>query len=144
MKVNGESIYGTQASPFKSLAWGRCTEKAKGGNTILYLHVFDWPADGRLVLPGIGNKPINAHLLSSPNQSLKVEDNESDLLISLPRTVPDKNCSVIALEIEGKPIIFDAPEIEAAADSFVKQISVTMKSSDKVEIRYTVDGGKPD
>ena len=27
MKVNGESIYGTAASPFAKLAWGRCTRK---------------------------------------------------------------------------------------------------------------------
>ncbi len=26
MKVNGESIYGTQASPFTKLEWGRCTQ----------------------------------------------------------------------------------------------------------------------
>ncbi|RQW07490.1 alpha-L-fucosidase, partial [candidate division KSB1 bacterium] len=51
MSVNGESVYGTQASPFKQLDWGRCTQKAIGGDTRLYLHVFDWP-DGKLVVPG--------------------------------------------------------------------------------------------
>ncbi len=50
LKVNGEAIYGTSASPFKSLAWGRCTTKAGK----LYLHVFDWPADGRLTIPMAG------------------------------------------------------------------------------------------
>ena len=33
MKVNGEAIYGTQASPFESLAWGRCTQKKLGGGS---------------------------------------------------------------------------------------------------------------
>ena len=30
MKVNGEAIYGTTASPFKRLPWGRCTKKVNG------------------------------------------------------------------------------------------------------------------
>ena len=48
MKVNGESIYGTSASPIGKPAWGRCTAKTVGGKTTLYLHVFDWPKDGKL------------------------------------------------------------------------------------------------
>jgi alpha-L-fucosidase len=27
MKVYGDAIYGTSASPFKKLTWGRCTQK---------------------------------------------------------------------------------------------------------------------
>src|SRR5688500_5134965 len=50
LKANGEAIYGTQASPFpEKLPWGRVTTK-RGR---LYLHVFDWPRDGRLALPAI-------------------------------------------------------------------------------------------
>ena len=49
MRANGESIYGTVPSPFaEPFAWGRCTAKPlTDGETRLYLHVFDWPADGR-------------------------------------------------------------------------------------------------
>jgi alpha-L-fucosidase len=47
MKVNGESIYGTTASPFKKLAFGKCTQKPGK----LYLHVFQWPRDGKLLVP---------------------------------------------------------------------------------------------
>ena len=59
MKVNGEAIYGTSASPFKKLAWGRCTQKPGK----LYLHVFDWPK-GELVVPGLKNKVAKAYLLA--------------------------------------------------------------------------------
>jgi alpha-L-fucosidase len=45
MKVNSEAIYGTQASPFKNLNWGRCTQKAEKNNTKLYFHVFEFPKD---------------------------------------------------------------------------------------------------
>ena len=31
MKKNGESIYGTQASPFAETPWGRCTQKTAAG-----------------------------------------------------------------------------------------------------------------
>ena len=40
MKVNGESIYGTSASPFFKLTWGRCTQRVEEDGTTLYLHVF--------------------------------------------------------------------------------------------------------
>jgi len=51
LQLNGESIYGTTASPFPYLSWGRATRK---GQTI-YLHVFDWPSNGKLGVP-LGNK----------------------------------------------------------------------------------------
>jgi len=34
MKVNGASIYGTTASPFYRLAWGRCTKKVRENGTM--------------------------------------------------------------------------------------------------------------
>lgn len=48
MDVNGEAIHATQAGPFpRRLSWGRVTRKAsEHGGTTLYLHVWDWPADG--------------------------------------------------------------------------------------------------
>ncbi|MDZ7358430.1 MAG: alpha-L-fucosidase, partial [candidate division KSB1 bacterium] len=66
MKVNGSAIYATHASPFKYLAWGRCTQQPMEGGTRLYLHVFDWPKDGKLEVPGIYNSAKNAYLLSDP------------------------------------------------------------------------------
>ena len=44
MKINGEAIHGTTASPFSSLPFGRCTQKPIPGGTRLYLHIFDWPS----------------------------------------------------------------------------------------------------
>ena len=58
MKKNGESIYATQASPFASTPWGRCTRKTlSDGSTRLYLHVFDWPRDGKLTIPDVPGVP---------------------------------------------------------------------------------------
>src|SRR5882724_10373434 len=56
MKVNGESIYSTTASPLGLFTWGRCTKKENTKNTVLYFSVFDWPKDGKLMVPGLQNK----------------------------------------------------------------------------------------
>ena len=64
MRVNHESIYATQASPFKTLSWGRCTQKPITGGTRLYLHVFDWPADGKLIVPNLGSPVTNCYSLA--------------------------------------------------------------------------------
>lgn len=53
MAVSGESIYGTKRSLFGNLEWGRCTVKGDK----LYLHIFDWPQNGRLRAPGLKIKP---------------------------------------------------------------------------------------
>jgi alpha-L-fucosidase len=98
MAVNGESIYGSAASPFAAkLDWGRCTQKPGK----LYLHVFDWPK-GTLVVPGLKNKVQKAYLLSDPNQKpLPVTQNEDGIAITLPETPPDAIASVVVLTIAG-------------------------------------------
>jgi len=103
MRANGESIYGTTASPFEKLSWGRCTQKKlAGGKTRLYLHVFDWPADGRLVLPGLENKLRRASLLDG-GQKVKVKNENQRIALTLPARNPDPNATVIALDISGSP-----------------------------------------
>lgn len=104
MKVNGESIYGTHASPFKKLPWGRCTLKDAGADTLLYLHVLNWPADGKLLVPGLANNIKSAVLLMGGAQ-LAVEKSENGPVLSLPATAPDAICSTIKLLVQGKPEI---------------------------------------
>jgi alpha-L-fucosidase len=97
MKVNGESIYGTTASPFRETPWGRCT--AQSGR--LYLHVFNWPTDGRLVVPGLRNKVTKAYLLAAPERACEVTPGEEQVTIAVPRQMPDALDTVVVLEIEG-------------------------------------------
>ncbi len=145
MKINGESIYGTQASPFTSLPWGRCTRKSMTESTRLYLHVFDWPADGKLVLPGLGNKPIRAYLLADPNQDDQpLTRNQDALIITLPAQAPDPVNSIVVLDIEGDPIVYKSPVIEAFSNKFIDRIQVKLLKGETVsEIRYTLDGTAP-
>jgi alpha-L-fucosidase len=129
MKVNGEAIYGTQASPFESLAWGRCTQKdlaasgaasgyrqnaarafdslrgkSAAGQHRLFFFVYDWPANGQLVISGLANQPVRAFLLDG-RQPLKVSAANNSVCITLPPAAPDKMASVIALDIQGAPQI---------------------------------------
>ncbi len=98
MKVNGEAIYGTAASPFARLPWGRATRK---GN-VLYLHVFDWPRDGRLVVPMQGGVR-SARLLGS-DAELKWGASEQEsgrLVIAVPTEPVDAAATVVRLELAG-------------------------------------------
>ncbi len=145
MKINGESIYGTKASPFKKLDWGRCTQKTIDGGTRLYLHVFDWPEDGKLIVPGIFNETMEARLLSEVNVDLlKTYRREDAIIIEVSQTAPDAMNSVVVLDIVGKPDINDPPEFIADFDVFIENINVEIHSDRKnVDIRYTTDGSHP-
>jgi len=100
MKVNSEAIYATTASPLAPLAWGRCTKKVEGDKTTLYLSVFNWPSDGKLVVPGLKNEVLSAQLLANGNV-LKSQGSADGLTISLPAGAPDAIASVIKLEVKG-------------------------------------------
>jgi alpha-L-fucosidase len=100
MRANGESIYGTTASPFEKLDWGRSTQKRlSSGKTRLYLHVFDWPADGKLIVPRAASQPPKARLLAN-GAPLDVAVGAQQITITVPKESPDKIATVIALDVE--------------------------------------------
>lgn len=105
MDVNSESIYGTGASPFFKLPWGRCTSRETPKGTTLYLHVFDWPEDQELMVPGIEATVESVYLLSNQGQKLTSRIEGDDLVIELPEEQPDPINTVIVLEIKGEPVI---------------------------------------
>jgi alpha-L-fucosidase len=100
MKVNSEAIYATKAGPLNPLSWGRCTKKETKDGTILYLSVFDWPADGKLLIPELTNEVISASLLAG-NVTCKTISTSEGVIISLPAKAPDANASVIRLQVKG-------------------------------------------
>ena len=105
MKVNGESIYGTTASPLKTQpAWGRVTKKITNDGATLYLHVFDWPSDGRLLVPGLKNEVGSAACLVNGTK-LKTSATPAGIVVEVPATAPDNICSTLVLKIKGAPDI---------------------------------------
>jgi alpha-L-fucosidase len=143
MTINHESIYATKASPFKTLAWGRCTQKPITGGTRLYLHIFDWPADGKLIVPGLASQVTNCFALSD-KKKLKAEKTEGNYIIDVSNVPPQNYATVIVMDIKGKPVIYEAPEIKSSSDIFVDQVEVSFKTEIRgAVIHYTTNGEEP-
>jgi alpha-L-fucosidase len=108
-KVNGESIRGTTRTPLPVQTWGESTRK---GNK-LYLHVFDWPTNGQLVVGGLKSETKSFAMplveWSFPPQVVPPAPptypvtrlNPLDVSIQVPANPLNKIDSVIALECEG-------------------------------------------
>jgi alpha-L-fucosidase len=145
MDKNSEAIYETKASPFQKLDWGRCTQKQITGGTRLYLHIFDWPEDAELKVPGIFNEPKSAYLLADKNHSaLNVSRHEDALWISLPDKAPDTINTVVVLDVSGEPDISFPPVIQADYRIFIDKAEPELTTSNmNFEIRYTTDGTMP-
>jgi alpha-L-fucosidase len=108
MRAAGESIHGTQPSPFPSLPWGRCTRRRLDANTTrLYLHVWDRPPDGILVVPGLRTDVRRARLLGAIDDpaDLPVARRGDDVRIALglgsrADASPEE---VVVLDVAGEP-----------------------------------------
>ena len=144
MRVNGAAIYATTASPFsRQLDWGRCTRKIEGSKTVLYLHVFNWPKDGALHVPGLQTKPRRAWLLADPRKNtLHTETSAYGLNITVPPTAPDPVSSTIVVEFT-RPLEISPLYIGQQSDG-----SVILPASDARlhgdRIRYETDAGHDD
>ena len=86
-------VYGTEASPWKHvMPWGDITRK----DNRLYLCVFDWPASGKLYLPGLQTEIESANLLIG-DDSKAIQHTKSNgwVVFDLPPRAPEKLVSVI-------------------------------------------------
>lgn len=105
MAVNGASIHGTQRTPLDRQAWGDSTVK---GDT-LYLHVLNWPSNGKLLVGGLLSTVRKAYLLSDPAKkplktkrvTAETETENRDLLVEVPTAAPDVVDTVVVLETDG-------------------------------------------
>ena len=105
-KIYKEAIFNTEVNPFKKLPWGYSSLRT--ATKQLYLHVFDWPKNGELVIPGLQNKIKEAYHLSDPNKkSLLVNKKGVDKIITIGETATNKNLSVVVIEYEGELSILD-------------------------------------
>jgi alpha-L-fucosidase len=93
MKTYDKSIYGAAYTPLRNQPWGQATRQGSK----LYLHIFDWPADGRLVLEPFPGQALTLSLFSG--DPLTFTQNERRLEISLTSRAPDPDVSVLVVEI---------------------------------------------
>ena len=94
LKVNGEAIYGTEASPFReNFAWGTSTRK---GNKLYLILSGEYPANGaiELSLPGYKLQDSKGNLTSATMKGNK-------LMISLPENAyNDQTIQVVELTFD--------------------------------------------
>ena len=125
MKVNGEAIYGTTATPFGE-QHGSFSEvkKEKDGKPSfiptwdwratakpgkIYLAIFQWPSDGKFRVAALKGKLLKAYLLAD-RKPLQTTSDASGVSISLPSNAPDKIASVVCLEVAETPAKVGAGE----------------------------------
>jgi alpha-L-fucosidase len=93
MKVNAESIYGSERCPIHG-------GTAKG-NTV-YLHVFRWP--GReITIANVKDRVLSARIIATGHEVEVAQKEDRVFLRNLPRKAPDSYDSVIAMELDVKP-----------------------------------------
>jgi len=112
LKVNGEAIYGCEGTAFgtefgdyamvdgkkKFVAapanW-RCTTKPDK----IYIHILNWPKNGKIELPALKEKIKKAALLANAKAKVKVKQSANGIILTLPKTAPDSICSVVRLSL---------------------------------------------
>lgn len=94
LTVNGESIYGSTASPFEKPDWGRFTHKSGA----LYAHVFEWPENRKLMVPRMedGTDYKRIQILAT-GEELEFGAVEDEVMVSLPLNAPDLVATVLRL-----------------------------------------------
>lgn len=101
MSINSDAIYGSTASPFDyDFEWGSMSQKPGK----LYLHVLMWNPNG-IVVNGLKSKVKRAYLLADKSKNLPVDQTGAIVTVRVPAKAPDGNISVIALELDGQPVI---------------------------------------
>lgn len=107
LKTSGEwiakhpqTIYMAAASPWgRKLPWGDVTATPDGK---LNLSIYEWPLDGKLVLPGLKNNIRSASLLVKEKKlKLNITKSGTWAILELPVARSDKLVSVIEIEVEG-------------------------------------------
>jgi len=113
LKVNGEAIYGCGGTAFgtefgeyvivdgkkkfipRSPDW-RCTT----GSGKVYIHVFNWPRNGKLELPPLMAKIKKGDLLADTQTRITVVQSKDHVVLLLPADAPDPAVSVVRLTLE--------------------------------------------
>jgi alpha-L-fucosidase len=115
MAVHAESIHGAERSPFHHLPWGNATTRDQR----LYLHVFDWPEDGRLPLPGLESEIVNLRMLDKHDRrplSVRTTPTGQELILS--GDAPNPHAAVIVLDFDETPTVIN--RLSAGADGSFK------------------------
>ena len=98
MHANSQAIYGCTLAPdtYAVPSGQKLTYNPKTKR--LYIHLYDYPADGKLVLPGYKGKINYAQFLNDYSE-LKYTENGSDIELTLPKSKPRYEIPVVELTL---------------------------------------------
>ncbi|HXR07087.1 MAG TPA: alpha-L-fucosidase [Candidatus Acidoferrum sp.] len=122
LKVNGEAIYATGPNPFPRVStnaaapgrgrgapvvwdWRATTKLSPDGSGRIYLHIFQWPADGKFAVTSTYKAQIvKAFLLADAKKTIDgkvtTEGDQTTFSLTLPAEAPDPIASVVCLEVK--------------------------------------------
>ena len=127
---NKVAIYGTTASPFVYLKFGRCTRK----NDKLYLHVLNWPKDGIIRLP-MENTVVKASFLNNPKIKVPYKKVGKYIEFKVPAKALDSVATVLEVKIEGEPKI----TIPDPIPSFKKPATASSEKDNSTKASFAFD-----
>jgi len=105
MGRHSEAIHGTTANILPETPWGRCTVRKSSdeGRMRLYLHILDWPKDGKLSVKGVPPGVSAVACLTDPSLKPAWAANEAGVIeITLPAEAPDKVATVLTVDVRLK------------------------------------------
>jgi alpha-L-fucosidase len=134
LKDYGQTIYGAQGSPWKrAQAWGDVTYN----NGQLFLHVFNWPTNGKLHLSGLENDILSAQILNFKNSPVGYEKEDSGwTVLTLPRVQPDALVPVISLKLKGAPKVDETIGIDPEITTTLNAAFANCDNCEKKELRW--------
>ncbi|HLP76082.1 MAG TPA: alpha-L-fucosidase [Candidatus Paceibacterota bacterium] len=125
LKVNGEAIYATGPNPFPRIStnapsadepsrrsrtpvvwdWRATSKLNPDGSGKIYLHIMQWPADGKFSISSTYKAQlVRAYLLANPETpvdgSVRTEGSQTTFELALPAQEPDQVASVVCLEVK--------------------------------------------
>lgn len=126
LRVNGEAIYGTGPNPFPRVQtsvptqetgwrqtrgrvpviwdWRATTKLKPDGSGKIYLHIFQWPADGKFsVTSTYRAKLVKAYLLASGKKvdgKVTTMGDQTTFTLKLPAEAPDSIASVVCMKVK--------------------------------------------
>lgn len=101
---NGDAIHGTIASPIPDQPWGVMTMKNDSDGPRLFLHIFERPRDGVIVVPGMsGVQTDGVEFLNGGK--LPYRTTAGELRVTLPNDLPDERDTVVEVRLKNAPAV---------------------------------------
>ncbi len=138
---NEEGIYKTHKTDMPIQDWGVTTQK----DNKLYLHVFNWPKDGKLYVGGLKSKIDKAYFLTEPTKTLTTQVlSNIDVSVNVPKLAPDTANTIIVIALKEKlntdMVRFVSPNMDLVRLlAFDANLTKGFKFGDGKTDRYYID-----